>query len=138
MQRGGGQVSPGPWPGALFVLLTQKGPFWLHRVEFYAKSKICQFFLGALMPRNPRPPPPHGVNPGFVAENITKVQQIHNECILVQTEWPDLAAQSTKNVVGKRYKMSKIWYRLRQFGTCNRKVQSEYFLIQTLKNLVRE
>ena len=79
----------------------------------------------------------HGANPGFATENSTKVQ-VHNECILVQTERPDLATLLTKNAVGKRYKMSEIWYRVRLFGTCNRKVQSEYFLIQALKNLVRE
>ena len=135
---GWGQVFPGPWPGPFFVLFDSKRAFLAPQRSIYAKKcEICPFFLEG--PLVPKPlPPPHGVNPGFATEDSTKVQQIHNECNLVQTEWPDLATQSTKNVVGKRHRMCDILYGVSCYGTYNRKVQHEYFLVQTWKNLVRE
>ena len=76
---------------------------------------------------NPWSKSPHGVNPWFNTQDSAKVQQIHNECNLEQTEWQDLATPSTKNVAGKRYRMSEIWCGVSRFGTCLEKYNVSTF-----------
>ena len=63
--------------------------------------------MGLSHPKTLGPPPPPRLNPGLATEDTTKVQQICSECSLVQIEWPYLNTPSTKNVVGKMFRLVK-------------------------------